>query len=417
MSRIAIVGGGVIGVCTAYYLAERGARVTIVEQGDIASGCSYGNAGLIVPSHSVPLAAPGVLWRGIKWMRDPESPFYIRPRLDRDLVRWLWRFRGFCTDAHLHHAVPVIRDLSHLSLGLFRELADRGTVDFGFRQDGVLMVYRTAAALAEGRHEARVLGDAGITAKVLDGDGARAVEPALRADIAGGVYFPDDAHVTPDRFVIGLGRVVERMGVTVRTGTEVLGFSTTGRRIAAVETTRGDIPCDDVVLAAGSWSPRVAKALALDLPIQAAKGYSITYEQPANGPRVPMLLVESRFAVTPMRGERVDTLRLGGTLELAGLDLSIDRRRVRAITRGARDYLTLPQEMKLLEVWRGLRPCTPDGLPLIGRPRRWDNLVVAAGHAMIGLSLGPVTGKLVAQTIAGEKPLLDLGPLDPDRFA
>jgi D-amino-acid dehydrogenase len=411
---VVVVGAGVVGISTAWYLASRGARVTVVDKGEVAAGSSYGNAGLVVPSHSVPLPHPGVLSQGLRFMLDRDSPFYVKPRLDRDLARWLLAFRRCCTDTHVRRAVPVIRDLSQASLTLFRELAAR--FDFGFREDGLLVVYDTERGLADGRHEAEVLGAAGIAAKVIDAAAAGAMEPSLRPTITGAVLFPDDAHVTPDRFVRGLAREAERAGVAIRTRAEVLGFRTDGRRIRAVETTTGDVTGDEIVLATGSWSPALGRALDLSLPIQPAKGYSVTYEQPANGPRLPMLLVEARVAVTPMRTERGGWLRFGGTLELAGLDLSINRRRVDAITRGARRYLDLPSELPLVEIWRGLRPCTPDGLPMIGRTRRWENLVVATGHAMIGLSLGPVTGALVADLMAGRPPAIDLSPLDPDRF-
>lgn len=417
MSRhVVVVGGGVIGVCAAYYLARAGAAVTLVERGDIAAGCSYGNAGLVVPSHAVPLAAPGVLWRGLRWLADPESPFWIRPRLDPALLSWLWRFQRHCTEAHVRRAMPVIRDLSQASLALYEELARLPGLDFGFRRDGLLTVFRSPAGLEGGRHEAERLESVGIAAKLLDATAACALEPALAPGVAGGLHFPDDAHLTPDRFVRGLARVVEGLGVHVRTQTEALGFTRAGRRITAVETTRGALGCDEVVLAAGAWSPGLGRALGLALPIEAAKGYSVTYEAPADGPRMPLLAAEARFAVTPMRTETGATLRLGGTLELAGLDLSIDRRRVDAIRQAARSYLRLPEEPPLVEIWRGLRPCTPDGLPLVGRPRAWDNLVLAAGHAMIGMSLGPVTGHLVAAVVAGERPGLDPSPLDPDRF-
>jgi D-amino-acid dehydrogenase len=409
---IAVVGGGVVGVCAAYYLARRGLEVTLIEKGDIASGSSYGNAGLIVPSHSVPLAAPGVLRQGLSWMLDRESPFYIRPRPSRDLVRWLLRFRRACTPEHVRRSIPVIRDLSRASLALYRELASLPGLEFGFREDGVLAVFRTPAGLEHGRHEAAVLGAAGLDATVLDGEAARELEPALGRDVAGAVHFPGDAHVTPDRFVRGLARVAERFGVRLSTGTEVLGFTRHGRTISAVETTRGDLAVDEVVLAAGSWSGELARGAGLDLPIQAAKGYSITYDRPPAGPRRPLLLGEARVAVTPMG----DTLRLAGTLELAGLDLSIDRRRVAAIARAGRQYLAAC-DFRVREIWRGLRPCSPDGLPYVGRPARWDNLIVATGHAMIGVSLGPVTGSLVAQLAVREAPALDLHPLRPDRFA
>ncbi len=409
---VVIIGGGIVGVCAAYYLSRAGARVTVVEQGEIAAGSSYGNAGLVVPSHSIPLAAPGVWWKGLKWMRDPESPFYIKPRLDPALLAWLWRFRRACSQAHVRRAMPLLRDLSYASLGLFRELSALDGLEFGFRQDGALGVYRTKAGFEEGVHEAALLGQGGLSTKVLDAAAARALEPALAADVVGAVLFPDDAHLIPDRFVRGLARVAASLGVRFRTETEVLGFRTAGARIAAVETTRGDLEAGEVVLAAGSWSARLARTLGLALPIEPAKGYSVTYERPADGPRIPLLCGEARVAVTPM-GE---TLRFAGTLELAGLDLSINRRRVAALVRGARRYLAGADDLRVLEIWRGLRPCTPDGLPIVGRPARLANLILATGHAMIGVSLGPVTGKLVAQLVAGEPPLVDLRPLSPERF-
>jgi D-amino-acid dehydrogenase len=409
---IVVIGGGVIGVCAAYYLAQRGAPVTLVERADVAAGASYGNAGLVVPSHSVPLAAPGVWRRGLRWMLDPDSPFYIRPRASRDLARWLLRFRRACTDAHVRHALPVLRDLGVASLGLYRELAARPGLEFGFRQDGVLMVYRTAAGLDHERHEAARLEGAGIASRTLDGAGVRALEPCLRADLAGGVFYPDDAHVTPDRFVRGLARVCEGLGVQLRTGTEVLGLTTRGRSITAVETTRGDLAADQVVLAAGPWSAGLARSLGLDLPLEAAKGYSVTCDRPADGPTRPVLLGEARVAVTPMG----DALRFAGTLELAGLDLTINRRRVAAIRRAVPQYLAGDDAYRVREIWRGLRPCSPDGLPYVGRPARLDNLVVATGHAMVGVSLGPITGALVADLVTGAPPRVDLAPLHPDRF-
>lgn len=409
---VLVIGGGVIGVCSAYFLARDGFDVTLVDKDDVCAGSSYGNAGLIVPSHSVPLAAPGVLWQGLKWMLDPESPFYIKPRLDRDLLAWLWRFRGACSAERVARAIPVLRGLHYASLGLYRELAALDGAGGGFEQRGVLAVFRTARGYDDALHEARLLESHGLPCKPLDGAAAQALEPALAPDVAGALLFPDDAHLVPAAFVTGLARVAESLGVRVRRATEVLGFETAGRRIRAVDTTRGRIEADQVVLAAGSWSPGLARPLGLALPIQAAKGYSLTFARPPHGPALPLLLGEARFAVTPM-GE---TLRFAGTLELAGLDLSINRRRVAAIARGAARYLRDVDGLRLLEIWRGLRPCTPDGLPVIGRAARYENLVLATGHAMIGVSLGPVTGKLVAQVAAGAPPLCDLGLLSPARF-
>ena len=409
---VLVIGGGVIGVCAAYYLAREGVSVTLVDKDDVCAGSSYGNAGLIVPSHSIPLAAPGVLWKGLKWMLDPTSPFYIKPRLDRDLLGWLWKFRGHCTPAHVARAIPVLRDLGFASLALFRELAGLDGLRAGFEQRGGLSVFRTPEGFEEARHEARLLEANGITVKPLDGAAARAMEPSLGEAVVGALFFPDDAHLVPDAFVTGLAREAASLGVRIRRDTEVIGFETAGRRIRAVETTRGRIEAEQVVLAAGAWSAGLGRALDLRLPIQPAKGYSVTCQRPPHGPAMPLVLAEARVAVTPM-GER---LRFAGTLELAGLDLAIDRRRVEAVRRAPTRYLRLGDALPLVEIWRGLRPCTPDGLPIVGRSTRLDNLVLATGHAMLGVSLGPVTGKLVARLATGARPSIDLAPLRPDRF-
>jgi D-amino-acid dehydrogenase len=411
-SRVVVIGGGVVGVSSAYYLAREGSEVTLVDRGEVCAGSSYGNAGLIVPSHVVPLAAPGVWWQGLKWMLNAESPFYIKPRLDRELARWLWRFRSACSPARMRRAMPLLRRLSVESLALYRELAEKGGFDFGFRQSGSMTVFFTPEGLAHGRDEARLLGQAGVTVEVLDGPAARAAEPALKPGVVGALLCPEDALLVPDRFVKGLAQLAASLGVRVATGSEVIGFRRAGDRITGVETTRGPLEADTVVLAAGAWSPEIGRVLGIHVPIQPAKGYSLTYRRPARGPAIPLLPAEGRFSVTPM-GE---FLRFGGTLELAGMDLSVNQRRVEALRRNALRCIEGAEALELLEIWRGLRPCTPDGLPLVGRSRRFENLVLAAGHAMVGMSLGPVTGQLVARLVAGVAPAPDLRLLDPDRF-
>jgi D-amino-acid dehydrogenase len=238
------------------------------------------------------------------------------------------------------------------------------------------------------------------------------MEPNVLPAVVGGVYFPGDAHVDPGEFTVQVARLAERRGARVLPSTEVLDFETAGRRITAVATTRGTLHAEQVVLAAGAWSAGLARQLGVRLPIEAAKGYSITVPRPEGAPARPLLLSEAKVAVTPL-GER---LRLAGTLELAGLDLSINRRRVEAVRRAPERYLRCQTGGEPLEIWRGLRPCTPDGLPLLGRPRAWENLVVATGHAMKGICLGPVTGRLVAGLLGGGEPDFDLAPLHPDRF-
>lgn len=409
---VVVIGGGVIGVCAAYYLVASGRRVTLIEKGEICSGCSYGNAGLIVPSHIVPLASPAALAHGLRWLLDAESPLYIRPRASRELASWLWAFRSASRMSHVRRAMPVLRDLHRASLALYEDLAALDGFWFGFRRDGMLTVFQTPQGFEDGAREARLVAEAGIPAQVLDGAGVVTLEPSLRPTVAGGVFYPGDAHLMPDMFVTGLARLAGEQGVRVRAATEVLGFRTRGRRIVAVETTRGDLACDQVVLAAGAWSGDLARGLGLHLPIQPAKGYSVTCARPARSPAMPLMLGEARVGVTPLGG----VLRFAGTLELAGLDLGINRRRVDVIMRAATRYLEV-DALSVQEIWRGLRPCMPDGLPVIGRAPRLENLIVATGHGTLGVSLGPVTGKIVAQLVVGEDPVVDPAPLRPGRFA
>lgn len=407
-----VIGGGVAGVCTAYALARRGQPVTLLERGEICSGASHGNAGLLLPSHCVPLAAPGVLGSGLRWLLDPASPFYIRPRLDPALISWLLRFAAACRGSRAHAAMPVVRDLHRASLALYEQIVAERGLRCGFARHGMLMLFRTRAGLAAGIREARLVAERGVAAEPLDEAAVREKVPCARPGVVGGVFYPEDAQVTPGEFVRALAGVAAQLGARVLTHTEVIGFETAGRSLSRVRTTRGDFEAGDVVLAAGSWSPVVARELGLRVPVQPAKGYSVTIRRPESCPALPLLLNEARVGVTPMG----DTLRFAGTLELAGLDLSISRRRLDAIVAGARAYLDGLDQLEVLEIWRGLRPCTPDGLPLIGRARAWDNLTFATGHAMIGISLGPITGELVAQLLCGEPPSLEMGPVSPARF-
>ncbi len=413
-TEVLIIGAGAVGICAAHYLSSRGRQVAVLDKGEVCSGCSHGNAGLVVPSHSIPLAAPGVLAKGLRWMFNPESPFYIKPRLDPELFSWLWRFGRACDADRARRAVPLLRDLSLESARLFAELEALPGVDFGFEQRGLLTLYQNAKGLEEGRQQGEVLAEAGIGVRLLNPAQVRELEPVACGPMAGGIFYPQDAHLIPGRFVRGLARHLQEKGVGIHTGAEVLDFAMEGQRIAKVKTSKGEFVADEIVLASGSWSRAVARHLGLKLPIQPAKGYSITVKRPPQSPTIPLVLGEAKVGVTPM-GE---SLRFAGTLELAGFDLSVNQRRVGAIRRAVPRYLPdlAPEKLEVQEVWSGLRPCTPDGLPFLGRPRGFENLVVAAGHAMIGVSLSPITGELVARIASGEETRLDLGLLRVERF-
>ena len=409
---VLVIGGGVIGVCTAYELASKGARVTLVERGEIASGASYGNGGLIVPSHCFPLAVPGAPLQGLKWMFDQESPFYIKPHLDPKLIEWLIRFAVASRHVTMMRSMAVLRNLLLASKQIYDEIAAQSGFEFNYEQNGTLSIYLGLHALEDGIKETRLLEQFGVSAKVMDGQELREFEPALSPDVAGGIHFSQDAYIDPFRFVTGLAEKAKERGVQILTKTEVLGFEFLNDRIAGIRTTRGNISAEQVVLAAGSWSPGLASDLKIKLPVQPAKGYSISLEHPEASPKVPLMFGEAHVVVTPLEGQ----LRLAGTLEFAGMDYSINERRVAAIRRASARYLNHIADAKLIEIWRGFRPCTPDDLPIIGRAKRYNNLIVATGHATLGMSLGPITGRLVSQLIVGEKPDVDLEPLRLERF-
>lgn len=412
---VLIIGGGVIGICTAHYLIEKGRQVVVVEQGEVCSGSSYGNAGLVVPSHSVPLAEPGVISQGLKWMLDSRSPFYIKPRFDRDFISWLWKFRRACSELNVRRSMPILRDLSLESLRLFQALDASDELEFDFEQRGALYICKTESALEHVVEEAERIRAVGLEAETLDAAQVRKLEPNVRLDVVGGVFYPQDAHLNPASFVRALAISVEERGCEICPSTEVLGFFTSGERITGVRTTRGEIVSTEVVLAGGAWSPGIVRDLGIDLPIQPAKGYSITVERPLDCPTIPLMLAGARVGVTPMG----NLLRFAGTLELAGMDLSINQQRVDAILQAVPAYMPDldPEGLELVEIWRGLRPCTPDGLPLLGRSHRYRNLTVAAGHAMVGLSLGPITGEIASRLVVGDDPGFDLELLRPERFA
>jgi len=409
-----VIGGGAIGICCAFYLKQLGQEVAVIEKGEICSGSSHGNAGLIVPSHSIPMAAPGVITQGLRWMFNPESPFYIRPRLDREFLSWLWKFRGACSEANVNRALPVLSKLNVLSLELFDELAALAGVDFGYEKKGVLQIFKSRTAMDKGIEEARRLQQYGVDSQILEYSELAPFTGDMRTAGAGGLFYPGDAQLIPDRFVHQLARHVGNNGVDLLTSTEVLGFEISGRHVTTVRTTRGDIDVEEIILAGGSWSADLARELNIKLWIEPAKGYSVTFKRPSSCPSLPVIMEDARVVLTPMG----DMMRFAGTLELAGFDMSINKRRLQAVLNAVSDYFPdfNPNDLELLEIWRGLRPCSPDGLPYLGCPRRYDNVIIATGHGMKGISLAPVTGKLVAQLAAGEQPQIDLNILSIERF-
>ena len=414
--HVAVIGAGIVGLCTALYCAQRGFRVTVVERnGEQRDACSYGNTGMIVPSHFIPLAAPGAVAQALKWMRDPASPFYIRPRASLELIDWGLKFWRASSLEHVRRSAPALRDLSLASRACYEALCAGGN-DFGFANTGALMLCRTEAALHEEATIAQQAVALGLQAEVLDAAAVARLEPDMRMDIVGAVRFAQDCNLGPDRLIAGLQRRLAERAVSFLWNREATGWRAgKNDHIRALELdSRDELTADDFVLAAGSWSSRLARTLGLRIPMQAGKGYSLTLTRPRHALRNCAILTEARVAVSPMNGR----LRFGGTMEMSGLETSIDPIRVRSITAAVPRYfpeLTV-QDFADVRPWQGLRPCSPDGLPYVGRTASFANLTIATGHAMMGVSLGPITGKLVAQIVAGERPEHDLTLFSPDRY-
>ena len=417
---VIVIGGGVIGLCSAYYLMRAGHTVTIVERGKPNhDSCSLGNAGMVTPSHFVPLAAPGMVALGLKMMVNPRSPFYIRPRFNADLFRWAWGFYRAANAAHVQRSAPILRDLNLASRDCYAELHARmhaePETDFGMVKRGLLMLCKTEQRLHEEAEMVEMAHKLGLSAEVLTAKQAAERDPHIVMDIVGAVYFPQDCHLIPQRFVAGITRELDRNGANWQWNTEVTGWRTEGSRIIAIQTTQGDLTADEFVLAGGAWSGQTVKALGLNLPMQAGKGYSLTLEEPRQLPSLCSICTEARVAVTPMG----KTLRFAGTMEVAGLDASINPKRIEGIVAAIPRYFPAfrPDDFQDLPAWSGLRPCSPDGLPYLGRPAKFANLCLATGHAMMGMSLGPITGKLVAEILSAQPSSLDLTLLSPDRYS
>jgi D-amino-acid dehydrogenase len=414
MSKVGIIGGGIIGLTSAYYLVKAGHKVTVIEKGNLQEGCSFGNAGMIVPSHFIPLAAPGMISKGIRWMFNSKSPFYVRPSLNPDLLKWGYLFYKHANQANVDKAIPALKELSFYSRSLYQQLAKDLPFDFGYNERGLLMLYQSEEIEKEEQETAKVANHFGVEARVLTADQVQELEPDVKVNVRGGVYFPGDAHLTPQDLVNQLVLFLKDSGVEFITDCEVFDFKIENSKIQTLVTNLGNYSFDEIVLATGSWSGTIAKRLQLSLPMQAGKGYSFTLNNVQKNIRIPSIFLEARVAVTPMN----NSLRFGGTMEITGVNHKISMNRVRGIVESIPKYypemkVDLPTEEK---VWHGLRPCSPDGLPYIGRSRQLNNLILATGHSMLGVSLGPGTGKIVADLVDEKKPDVGLLSFNPERF-
>jgi D-amino-acid dehydrogenase len=415
MSKAIIIGGGIIGLSTAYYLNESGWDVQVIDKGDFLHNCSYGNAGYIAPSHFTPLATPGIVKQAIKWMFDSTSPFYVKPRLNWPLIEWGWKFMRMANDKHVELAAVPLRDLGLLSMKLYEEWKKNPEFDFFYQHKGIVELFQTDEKAHHAEHTARAAGQLGLEAVLMNKEEAQMLEPHTPMNVIGGLHFKCDAHCYPNDLMKNLIAYLQKRNVQFKSDEEVKGFEKKNHSVKKVLTSKNEYEADLVVVATGAWSRELVSMLDSRIPLMPGRGYSVTLPVGNFKLNYPSILMEGRVAITPMN----DKIRFGGTMEITPTNTPPRINRVKGILTAVKKFfpefdLPMPGNE---EIWYGYRPCSADGLPYIGRLNKYENAIVATGHAMVGLTFGPGTGKLVAELAEGNRTTMNIEPFQPERFS
>jgi len=410
--KVIVIGGGVIGLCSAYYLHKEGHDVTIVDQTNLDSGASYVNAGYLSPSHIIPLSAPGVMKKGLKWMFNSSSPLYIKPRLEADFLRWVWAFNLSCNSTHVSKAIPAIKSITLLSQELYDDIKRDENFSFHYEKKGLLMLCQTEKMLEEEQRTVVIAQSEGLDAKTMSLDDLKLLEPHVNMNVKGATFYQCDSHTTPHEFMQDMKQYLTKVGVQFCKNEKVKDLEVSEGKVISIITNKQILKADEFVLAAGSWSYMLSKKLGLRLLLQAGKGYRINTTK-STGITVPAIFAEAKVAATPMSG----FTRFAGTMEIAGINHNINQKRVEAIANAVSNYypdICLSSEEKD-KAASGLRPVSPDGLPYIGKSSKCKNLTIATGHAMMGWSMATATGKLVSEIIAHKTTSIPVDIFNPDR--
>jgi D-amino-acid dehydrogenase len=411
--RTVVIGGGIIGAMCAWFLSKSGHSVTIVDEGKFGAGCSHGNCGYVSPSHVLPLTAPGAISSTLRMMLRRNSPFTIRPRFSPSLWKWLWNFARRCNERDMLNAAQARYGLLSSSMELYLDLIKSESIDCEWEQRGLLFVFLSEHEFEEFEHAEKLVRDQfGLKAKPYDSQALTDLEPALKSGLGGAWHYESDCHLRPDKMMSELRRLLESRGVSVLEDIKVDGFRREGGKAVALDSSGESIAGKTFVVATGALTPFLNRELGCKIPIQPGKGYSITMPRPERSPSIPMLLEHHRVGITPMQS----AYRIGSTMELAGYDKTLNRRRLDLLRSSAEVYLHEPYCEPVEEEWFGWRPMTWDGKPFIDRSPIMNNVWIAAGHNMLGLSMAPATGKLVAELVGGESPHIDPKPFSLARL-
>lgn len=410
---VAIVGGGIIGTACAHFLSKAGWQVTVLDKGAHGSGCSHANCGFVSPSHVLPLTTPGAIGMALKSLVQRDAAFLVRPRFSPALWNWLWRFARRCNRRDMLAAARGIQALLNSSRSLYEQIIREEALDCEWQPRGLLFVLQTQAGMEHFAETNRLLSEEfAMPAQRFDGAALTTAEPALKDGLAGGWLYEGDAHLRPDKLLTSWRLALQARGVVFRENCEFQGFIGANQTARAAYTATGDIVADAFVVATGAWTPMLNQWLGCKVPIQPGKGYSITMARPALCPTYPLIFEEHHVAITPMQS----AYRVGSTMEFAGYDATLNRRRLDLLRHAAQHYLRDPFGEPVLEEWFGWRPMTPDSMPIIDRSPLFGNVTIAAGHNMLGLSMAPATGKLVAEVLGGQTPHVDPTPYALKRF-
>ncbi|MEO9023190.1 MAG: FAD-dependent oxidoreductase [Ginsengibacter sp.] len=414
MKKIIIVGGGVNGLCTAYYLQKKNFEITVIDKGDISNSCSFGNMGFLSPSHFIPLASPGIVSEGLKYMLSSTSPFYIKPRLNIPFIQWALKFYKNSNQKTVEKHAPSLSALLNLSRRLMSEIRDDIGDVFDMEEIGCMMMCHSQKAFEDELKVAEAGRKLNLNVDILNREELQKREPDVELDIYGAILFKDDAHIHPGKFMVAMKNYLEKNGVHFQLNTTVTGFKKNHKTIVEVLTDKGNFAGDEFVLSPGSWLPGIARMAGINLLLEGGKGYSHTYDHVEKNIRYPAILVDGRCAITPWK----HSLRIGGTMEFSGINDNVLVKRMEGIYKSVKLFypglkIDFPPKD---EIWTGLRPVSPDGLPYIGKTAHYGNLLVAGGNAMLGISEGAASGHIISDLVEEKNPPIDIAAFKVDRF-
>ncbi len=415
MEKIIIVGGGVNGLCAAYFLQKKNTfEITVIDRGDISDNCSFGNMGFLSPSHFIPLASPGVIAEGIKYMLKSSSPFYIKPRPNLPFIQWAMKFYQNSNQKTANTNAPHLSELLNLSRRLMNEIRDDIGDVFDMEEIGCMMMCHSKKAFEDEIKLAEEAKKFRLETQILNRGELQKLEADVELDIYGAVLFKDDAHIQPGKFMVALKKYLEKTGVQFQLNTNVSGFKKKQKKIEEVITDKGNFSADKIILCGGTWLSELAKKAGINLLIEGGKGYSYTYSHVEKNIRYPAILVDGRCAVTPWK----KSLRIGGTMEFSGNNNKILIKRMEGIYNSVKQFypglkIDFPPKDK---IWAGLRPVSPDGLPYIGKAGDFDNLLISGGNAMLGVSEAAGAGQIISDLIEKRSTPIDISAFKVERF-